>query len=170
MWDKEQFQIKWLQTIYNLKWTSRRSKFPDKKISLAFSDWSFCVVCAKYRVPFFNITWTEQGPGSLFYDHILYTGNLTNFVCSNQDCGAGAGILQVSELKLRFRSRRRSSVSNLEPELELWRFEKQLRLRSQAKFPTSAKISDVLLFVSNFASQIKEVKFGDYFFDVCCAK
>jgi len=34
----------------------------------------------------------------------------------------------------------------------------------------SSKISDlgVLLFVRDFASQSKEIKFVDYFFDVCC--
>jgi len=30
------------------------------------------------------------------------------------------------------------------------------------------EISDLLIFVGNFASQIKGMKFGDYFFDVCC--
>jgi len=38
--------------------------------------------------------------------------------------------------------------------------------RCQTKFLTSVKISGVLLFVSYFASQSKEIKFGDYFFDV----
>jgi len=33
----------------------------------------------------------------------------------------------------------------------------------------SSEISDLLLFVSYFASQSKGIKFGDYFFDVCCA-
>jgi len=31
-----------------------------------------------------------------------------------------------------------------------------------------SEISDLLLFVSYFASQNKGTKFGDYFFDVCC--
>jgi len=31
------------------------------------------------------------------------------------------------------------------------------------------EISDLFLFVSYFASQNKEIKFGNYFFDVCCA-
>jgi len=35
--------------------------------------------------------------------------------------------------------------------------------------PISSDISDLLLFVSYFASQNKEIKFGSYFFDVCCA-
>jgi len=30
------------------------------------------------------------------------------------------------------------------------------------------EISDLLLFVSYFDSQDKEITFGDYFFDVCC--
>ena len=30
------------------------------------------------------------------------------------------------------------------------------------------EISDLLFFVSYFASQSKGMKFGDYFFDVCC--
>jgi len=30
------------------------------------------------------------------------------------------------------------------------------------------EISDLLLFVSHFASQGKVIKFGDYLFDVCC--
>jgi len=30
------------------------------------------------------------------------------------------------------------------------------------------EISDQLLFASYFASQSKGIKFGDYFFDVCC--
>jgi len=30
------------------------------------------------------------------------------------------------------------------------------------------EISDLLLFVSYFASQSKGIKFDDYFFDVCC--
>ena len=38
----------------------------------------------------------------------------------------------------------------------------------QAKFLAFAKISDLLLFVSNFASQSKGIKFGVCFFDVCC--
>ena len=32
----------------------------------------------------------------------------------------------------------------------------------------SSEISDLLLFVSHFASQSKGMKFGDYVFDVCC--
>jgi len=35
-------------------------------------------------------------------------------------------------------------------------------------FPVSSEISDLYLFVSYFASQNKEIKFGNYFFDVCC--
>ena len=41
--------------------------------------------------------------------------------------------------------------------------------------PVSSEISglgeipDLLLFISYFASQSKGIKFGDYFFDVCCA-
>jgi len=31
-----------------------------------------------------------------------------------------------------------------------------------------SEISDLLLFVSYFASQIRGIKFGVYFFDVCC--
>jgi len=31
------------------------------------------------------------------------------------------------------------------------------------------EISDLLLFVSYFAGQNKRIKFGNYFFDVCCA-
>jgi len=38
----------------------------------------------------------------------------------------------------------------------------------QAKFLAFAKISDLLLFVSNFASKSKGIKFGVCFFDVCC--
>jgi len=30
------------------------------------------------------------------------------------------------------------------------------------------EISDLLFFVSYFASQSKGMKFGDYFFDMCC--
>jgi len=33
--------------------------------------------------------------------------------------------------------------------------------------PVSSKMSDLLLFVSYFASQSKGIKFGDYFLDVC---
>ena len=32
----------------------------------------------------------------------------------------------------------------------------------------SSEISNLLLFVSYFASQSKGIKFGKYFFDVCC--
>jgi len=32
----------------------------------------------------------------------------------------------------------------------------------------SSEISDLLLFVSYFSSLSKGIKFGDYFFDVCC--
>jgi len=32
-----------------------------------------------------------------------------------------------------------------------------------------SEISDLIFFVSNFASQSKRIKFGDYVFDVCCA-
>jgi len=32
----------------------------------------------------------------------------------------------------------------------------------------SSEISDLLFFVSYFASQSKGIKFGDYFFDVRC--
>jgi len=35
--------------------------------------------------------------------------------------------------------------------------------------PASSEISDLLLFVSYFTSQSKGIKFGVYFFDVCCA-
>jgi len=34
--------------------------------------------------------------------------------------------------------------------------------------PVSSEISDLLLFVSYSASLSKRIKFGDYFFDVCC--
>jgi len=34
--------------------------------------------------------------------------------------------------------------------------------------PVSSEISDLLLFVSYSASLSKGIKFGDYFFDVCC--
>jgi len=34
--------------------------------------------------------------------------------------------------------------------------------------PVSSEISDQLLFVSYFASLSKGIKYGDYFFDVCC--
>jgi len=34
--------------------------------------------------------------------------------------------------------------------------------------PVSSEISDLLLFVSYFTSQSEGIKFGDYFFDVCC--
>jgi len=33
----------------------------------------------------------------------------------------------------------------------------------------SSEISDMLWFVSYFASQSEGIKFGDYFFDMCCA-
>jgi len=42
-------------------------------------------------------------------------------------------------------------------------------IRCEAKFLTSAEISDLLFFLSYFASQNKEIKSGNYFFDVCCA-
>jgi len=32
----------------------------------------------------------------------------------------------------------------------------------------SSEFSDLLLFVSYFTPQNKEIKFGNYFFDVCC--
>jgi len=32
----------------------------------------------------------------------------------------------------------------------------------------SSEISDLLLFLTDFASQSKRIKFGNYFFDVCC--
>jgi len=32
----------------------------------------------------------------------------------------------------------------------------------------SSEICDLLLFVNYFVSQRKEIKFGNYFFDVCC--
>ena len=32
----------------------------------------------------------------------------------------------------------------------------------------SSEISDLLLFVSYFASQSKGIEFGNYFLDVCC--
>jgi len=35
------------------------------------------------------------------------------------------------------------------------------------RLPVSSEISDLLLFVSYFASQSKGINFGDYFFDVC---
>jgi len=35
--------------------------------------------------------------------------------------------------------------------------------------PVSSEISDLLLFFSYFASESKGIKFGNYFFDVCCA-
>jgi len=52
-------------------------------------------------------------------------------------------------------------------------------LHSQVKFfqssnvaecfrPVSSKLCEQLLFVSDFVSQSKEIKFGFYFFDVCC--
>jgi len=34
--------------------------------------------------------------------------------------------------------------------------------------PVSSEISDLLLFFSYFSSQNKELKSGNYFFDVCC--
>jgi len=34
--------------------------------------------------------------------------------------------------------------------------------------PVSSEISDLLLFVSYFASKNKKIKFGNYFFDMCC--
>ena len=34
--------------------------------------------------------------------------------------------------------------------------------------PVSSEISDLLFFVSDCASQNKETKLGNYFFDVCC--
>jgi len=34
--------------------------------------------------------------------------------------------------------------------------------------PVSSEISDLLLFFSHFVSQNKEIKSGNYFFDVCC--
>jgi len=34
--------------------------------------------------------------------------------------------------------------------------------------PGSSEISDLLLFISYFASQNKGIKFGNYFFDMCC--
>jgi len=34
--------------------------------------------------------------------------------------------------------------------------------------PVSSEISDLLLFVSYCGSQNKEMKFGNYFLDVCC--
>ena len=37
-----------------------------------------------------------------------------------------------------------------------------------SKISDLCEISDLLLFVSYFASQNKEMKFGVYFFDVCC--
>jgi len=36
-----------------------------------------------------------------------------------------------------------------------------------SEVPDLFEISDLLLFVSYFASQSKGIKFGDYFFDVC---
>jgi len=53
----------------------------------------------------------------------------------------------------------------------LWNRNLGSRLQLQASkylFPVSSEISDLLLFVSYFASQSKGMKFGDYFFDVCC--
>jgi len=47
-------------------------------------------------------------------------------------------------------------------------------LSNFARFPVSSEIShlceisDLLLFFSYFASQNKEIKFGNYFYDVCC--
>jgi len=41
-------------------------------------------------------------------------------------------------------------------------------LQHRAQMPVSNEISDLLLFVSYFASQSKGIKFGNYFFDVHC--
>jgi len=37
-----------------------------------------------------------------------------------------------------------------------------------SEFSDLCEISDLLFFVSYFASQSKGIKFGDCFFDVCC--
>jgi len=37
-----------------------------------------------------------------------------------------------------------------------------------SEFSDLCEISDLLFFVSYFASQSKGIKFGEYFFDVCC--
>jgi len=42
------------------------------------------------------------------------------------------------------------------------------RTRWQAKFDL-CEVCDLLLFVSYFTCQSKGIKFGVYFFDVCCA-
>ena len=42
-------------------------------------------------------------------------------------------------------------------------------IRCQVKFLTSAKFLDLIFFVSYYASQNRRIKFGNYFFDVCCA-
>ena len=41
-------------------------------------------------------------------------------------------------------------------------------LSAQSPAPVSSEISDLLLFLSYFASQNKEIKSGNYFLDVCC--
>jgi len=38
----------------------------------------------------------------------------------------------------------------------------------QTELPVSSEMSDLLYFVSYFATQSKGMKFGDNFFDVCC--
>jgi len=37
-----------------------------------------------------------------------------------------------------------------------------------SEFSDLCKISDLLLFLSYFSSQNKEIKSGNYIFDVCC--
>jgi len=46
---------------------------------------------------------------------------------------------------------------------------RHLKCFAPALVPMPSEISDLLLFVSYFASQNEEIKFGNYFFDVCCA-
>jgi len=46
--------------------------------------------------------------------------------------------------------------------------ELQTRGGRGSRVPVSSDISDLLLFFSYFASQNKETKSGNYFFDVCC--
>ena len=53
--DKEQFKIKWLQTIYNMKWTSTQKQIhiQNEKFNLRRAI-QFCIACIKYRVPFWE--------------------------------------------------------------------------------------------------------------------
>jgi len=61
----------------------------------------------------------------------------------------------------------------LHPESEVdWEsqiFEKSDQDPVTSEISDLCEISDLILFVSHFASQNKGIKFGNYFFDVCCA-